>query len=104
MLACSTPKTSGSPIAPKSRQRVRHHEQMHHPGVDYLHKAHPWYVGGRLSRLQLPAHYDFRALRFTPADASEITKNRGIAICAPIAPYDVVSSPGAADGLRSSTS
>jgi len=67
-----------------------------HPGVDYLlHKAHPCYVGGKLSGLQLPAHYDFRALRFTPADASEITKNRGIAICAPIAPYDVVPSPGA---------
>ena len=40
-----------------------------HPGVDYLlHKAHPCYVGGKLSGLQLPAHYDFRALRFTPAE------------------------------------
>jgi len=40
-----------------------------HPGVDHLlHKANPWYVGGPLAGLQLPAHYDFRALRFTPAE------------------------------------
>jgi sulfate adenylyltransferase len=40
-----------------------------HPGVDYLlHQANPWYAGGKLSGLQLPAHYDFRGLRFTPAE------------------------------------
>jgi sulfate adenylyltransferase len=40
-----------------------------HPGVDYLlNKAHPWYVGGRLQALQLPSHYDFRALRLTPGE------------------------------------
>ena len=40
-----------------------------HPGVDYLlSKAHPWYVGGRLEGLQMPSHYDFRALRQTPAE------------------------------------
>lgn len=40
-----------------------------HPGVDYLmNKANPWYVGGKLEALQLPSHYDFRALRLTPAE------------------------------------
>ena len=40
-----------------------------HPGVDYLlNKAHPWYVGGRVEGLQTPSHYDFRALRLTPAE------------------------------------
>ena len=39
-----------------------------HPGVDYLlNKANPWYVGGKLEGLQLPSHYDFGALRATPA-------------------------------------
>ena len=38
-----------------------------HPGVAYLlQQAHPWYVGGRLEGTQMPAHYDFRSLRFTP--------------------------------------
>jgi sulfate adenylyltransferase len=40
-----------------------------HPGADYAqNKANPWYVGGTLEGLQLPAHYDFRALRLTPAE------------------------------------
>jgi sulfate adenylyltransferase len=40
-----------------------------HPGANYLQsQSGAWYVGGRLEGLQLPAHYDFRALRLTPAE------------------------------------
>jgi sulfate adenylyltransferase len=40
-----------------------------HPGADYAqNKANPWYVGGTLEGVQLPAHYDFKGLRFTPAE------------------------------------
>jgi sulfate adenylyltransferase len=40
-----------------------------HPGADYaINKANPWYVGGTLEGLQGPSHYDFRALRLTPAE------------------------------------
>jgi sulfate adenylyltransferase len=40
-----------------------------HPGADYvMNRANPWYIGGRLEGLQLPSHYDFRALRLTPAE------------------------------------
>ncbi len=40
-----------------------------HPGAGYLQRnSHPYYVGGRLEGLQLPVHYDFRALRASPAD------------------------------------
>ena len=40
-----------------------------HPGADYAqNKANPWYVGGKLEGLQLPSHYDFRAVRLTPAE------------------------------------
>jgi sulfate adenylyltransferase len=39
-----------------------------HPGVDYLlNRSHPFYVGGRLEGIELPIHYDFRHLRYTPA-------------------------------------
>jgi sulfate adenylyltransferase len=43
-----------------------------HPGVAYLlDKSHPFYVGGRLEGLRLPAHYDFPTLRLTPAALRE---------------------------------
>ncbi len=40
-----------------------------HPGVAYLSgQSHPFYVGGRLEGIQYPAHYDFRELRYSPAE------------------------------------
>lgn len=40
-----------------------------HPGVAFLlRETHPWYVGGRVEGVQLPIHYDFTRLRFTPAE------------------------------------
>ena len=36
-----------------------------HPHVSRL--LQPWAIGGRVEGLQLPEHYDFRALRLTPA-------------------------------------
>src|SRR5205814_6064186 len=40
-----------------------------HPGVDsVLNRSNPWYVGGRLEGLQLPAHYDFKTIRLTPSE------------------------------------
>jgi sulfate adenylyltransferase len=43
-----------------------------HPGALYaMEKANPYYVGGRLEGIALPGHYDFRALRQTPAQLRE---------------------------------
>src|SRR6201987_3780645 len=40
-----------------------------HPGADYaINKSNPWYIGGRVEGMQAPSHYDFRTLRFTPAE------------------------------------
>jgi sulfate adenylyltransferase len=40
-----------------------------HPGANYaIAHANPWYVGGRIEGLQLPSHYDFKALRLTPKE------------------------------------
>ena len=40
-----------------------------HPGADYaMNRSNPWYVGGKIEGLQGPSHYDFRALRLTPAE------------------------------------
>jgi sulfate adenylyltransferase len=49
-----------------------------HPGVAYLlDRAHPVYVGGRLEGVQLPMHYDFQALRGTPAEVRAEFAKRG---------------------------
>ena len=40
-----------------------------HPGVDYLlNRGNAWYVGGKLEGVQDPSHYDFKAIRQTPAE------------------------------------
>ena len=40
-----------------------------HPGVDYLlNRGNGWYVGGKLEGVQEPSHYDFKAIRQTPAE------------------------------------
>lgn len=42
---------------------------MTHPGVAYLlERSGPVYVAGRLEVLALPHHYDYQALRLTPAE------------------------------------
>ena len=49
-----------------------------HPGVAYLmNRSNPWYVGGRIEGLQLPSHYDFKALRQTPAELRADFANQG---------------------------
>ena len=40
-----------------------------HVGVrDLYEQVGPWYVGGSLEGIHLPMHYDFKALRLTPAE------------------------------------
>jgi len=40
-----------------------------HPGVAYLlQRTNPYYVAGRIEGIQLPAHYDFRPFRLSPAE------------------------------------
>ncbi len=40
-----------------------------HPGVAYLyHQTKDYYISGKLQRIALPHHYDFKHLRHTPAE------------------------------------
>ncbi|MDO6460754.1 bifunctional sulfate adenylyltransferase/adenylylsulfate kinase [Granulosicoccaceae sp. 1_MG-2023] len=40
-----------------------------HPGVEYLlNRTEPVYLGGRLTGVEAPTHYDYRYLRETPAE------------------------------------
>src|SRR6266566_5977534 len=49
-----------------------------HPGVAHLlDRSHPVYVGGRVEGLEPPHHYDFQALRHTPAEVRAEFARRG---------------------------
>jgi sulfate adenylyltransferase len=48
-----------------------------HPGVAAAHRAHQVYVGGRVEAIQLPVHYDYHALRQTPAEVRADVSARG---------------------------
>jgi sulfate adenylyltransferase len=49
-----------------------------HPGVSYLlQRSHPVYLGGRLRGVEPPTHYDFRALRHSPAEMRELFRKLG---------------------------
>lgn len=53
-------------------------DDVAHPAVAYLHRtAHPVYVGGRLTGLAPPTHYDFQHLRQTPAELRARFREQG---------------------------
>lgn len=53
-------------------------DDIHHPAVNYLyHKAQDWYVGGKISGLQLPAYYDYLQHRATPKELKAIFAKKG---------------------------
>jgi len=50
-------------------QQVYGTTSMHHPGIRYLHeRMGEVYVGGRVSGIQLPTHYDYQELRHSPRE------------------------------------
>lgn len=50
-----------------------------HPGVNYLfNQTAEFYVGGKVTKIALPKHYDFLALRKTPDELKAYFKKNGI--------------------------
>ena len=50
-------------------QQVFGTQDVTHPAVNYLfNKTNAWYLGGTLTRIKLPAYYDFVELRHTPQE------------------------------------
>ncbi|MFZ0493206.1 MAG: bifunctional sulfate adenylyltransferase/adenylylsulfate kinase [Acidimicrobiia bacterium] len=69
MLAALTVSDVWTPDREREAKEVFGTTNVEHPAVDYLlHQANPVNVGGTLQGVQLPVHYDFRALRRTPAE------------------------------------
>jgi sulfate adenylyltransferase len=69
MLAVLDIEDIWQPDREEEAQQVFGTNNTEHPGVAYLlHNTHPYYVGGKLTGIQLPEHYDFRTLRYSPAE------------------------------------
>ncbi|HEX2222590.1 MAG TPA: bifunctional sulfate adenylyltransferase/adenylylsulfate kinase [Thermoanaerobaculia bacterium] len=69
MLAALHVEEVWQPDLKDTAEKVFGTTDLTHPGVSYLlQKTHPFAVAGRLEGLTLPAHYDFRPLRHTPAE------------------------------------
>jgi len=58
-----------TPDKPREAKAVCGTNDARHPGVDYLHNtAGPVYIGGPVRGVEAPHHYDFKALRHSPAE------------------------------------
>ncbi len=78
MLAALHIEDLWSPDREKEAQAVFGTTNKEHPGVAHLlDRAHPVYVGGKIEGLQPPLHYDFQALRRTPAEVRAEFARRG---------------------------
>lgn len=50
-------------------EKVMGADDIAHPAVSYLHnQTKEFYVGGKVQAVQAPTHYDYVALRYTPAE------------------------------------
>ncbi len=77
MLAVLHVEDIWTPDREVEAQRVFGSNNKEHPGVAALTRANPIYVGGRIDAIQLPAHYDYLALRQTPAEVRADFAARG---------------------------
>jgi sulfate adenylyltransferase len=67
LLAALTVEGVWEPDRTLEAERVFGTTSPDHPGVDYLlHHTHPFYLGGAVEGVRLPAHYDFKRIRHSP--------------------------------------
>jgi sulfate adenylyltransferase len=77
MLAVLHVEDVWTPDRDLEAQRVFGSNNKEHPGVAAVARANPVYVGGRVEAIQPPPHYDFHALRQTPAQVRADFAARG---------------------------
>ncbi|MEX3014420.1 bifunctional sulfate adenylyltransferase/adenylylsulfate kinase [Gymnodinialimonas hymeniacidonis] len=67
ILAILSISDKWSPDKAREAEKVYGADDIAHPAVNYLHNvAGPIYLGGAITGIQQPVHYDFRARRDTP--------------------------------------
>jgi sulfate adenylyltransferase len=78
MLAGLTVEEIYKPDLKKEAQGIFGTTDELHPGVQYLmHQTKPVYLSGKLEGLQLPMHYDFAEMRYTPEELRAMFTKRG---------------------------
>jgi len=67
----------------KANKKIEAHkiyltDSADHPGVKYLYnEVKEYYIGGEVTGMQLPTHYDFESIRFTPQTLRNEFKKAG---------------------------
>jgi sulfate adenylyltransferase len=78
MLAVLNVSDIWEPDRKHEGERVFGTTSTEHPAVNYLmNQSKPVSLGGRVECLQLPIHYDYKSLRFTPAQLRDEFAKRG---------------------------
>jgi sulfate adenylyltransferase len=78
ILAILTVTSKWRPDKRREAERVFGADDRAHPAVDYLHaKAGEVYLGGPVTGLQPPTHYDYRARRDTPNELRAFFRKLG---------------------------
>ncbi len=78
ILAVMSVTDKWTPDKAREAELVYGHNDTEHPGVDYLHNtAGPVYLGGPITGLQQPVHYDYKALRNTPNELRAFFRKMG---------------------------
>lgn len=75
-LAVMTINDIWEPDFKKESELVYGTKDTSHPSVNYLkYKSHKYYIGGKISLIRMPLHYDNNDLRHSPAELKKIFKN-----------------------------
>jgi len=78
ILATMTVTDRWTPDKSREATHVFGADDVAHPGVDYLHnRAGKAYLGGPITGLQPPVHYDFRSRRDTPNELRAFFRKMG---------------------------
>ncbi len=78
ILATMTVTDKWTPDKAREAAKVFGADDLAHPAVNYLHhRAGPVYLGGPITGLQPPVHYDFKARRDTPNELRAFFRKLG---------------------------
>ena len=78
ILAIMSISDKWEPNKSKEAEKVFGADDLAHPAVNYLHNvAGPVYLGGPITGIQQPVHYDFRARRDTPNELRAFFRKMG---------------------------